>query len=470
MKRQLSHLIKSSAVLMGLFLAGCYKYEERVWPQQIPEPGSGNPPAPIVTAPPKPSYIENGAIRVGVDLNMGGSITFLGLTGSGVNLINNYDTGRQIQASFYSGPVPYKPNGKEPHPYWYGLGWNPVQSGDYLGNRSKVLAFENDGRQMYIKTQPMIWPVIGEVADCHVETWITLENNTVKVRCKLTNFRSDTKQYPSTPQELPAVYTNGPYHIVTFYNGWKPFTNDTLSTLQSPGTTTNFISRENWVAMVNEQKWGLGVWKPDHYSFVTSSAGAAGRGGEYDVSTTSLAPFYYEILDHNIQYDYNYTLIVGSLSEIRQYAYAQPRPSKAPNYRFVADRQHWQYYGFATDAGWPINNELNVSLAQGNFLTSGPFVFWQASDIPKIYVRAAYNTEATHARLRWRITDDPEFLPDRILDFPIISDGQFHTYELDMTKVPSWRSTIVGLGFEPALGEKGGAGKFVKIQSITASQ
>lgn len=61
------------------------------------------------------SYLENDQIRIGLNLDIGDAITYLSKTGSNENIINSYDLGRQIQMSFYSGPVPYEPNVKKPH-------------------------------------------------------------------------------------------------------------------------------------------------------------------------------------------------------------------------------------------------------------------------------------------------------------------------------------------------------------------
>jgi len=73
------------------------------------------------------SYLDNGVIRLGVDLRLGGSITYLAESRNKVNMINSHDWGRQIQMSFYSGPQPFAPNGKQPAKTWAGLGWNPIQ-------------------------------------------------------------------------------------------------------------------------------------------------------------------------------------------------------------------------------------------------------------------------------------------------------------------------------------------------------
>ena len=91
-------------------------------------------------------YLDNGKIRLGVNLEFGGAITFLAPAGSDENLINSFDFGRQIQMSHYCGPNPFTPNGKQPRKEWAALGWNPIQCGDCFGNRSRVLDYKNDGK------------------------------------------------------------------------------------------------------------------------------------------------------------------------------------------------------------------------------------------------------------------------------------------------------------------------------------
>ncbi|MDD4774024.1 MAG: hypothetical protein PHZ09_10565, partial [Eubacteriales bacterium] len=90
------------------------------------------------------SVIENAGVRLGINLGLGGAVTWLSEQG-GPNLINSADWGRQVQMSFYSGPVPFRPAGVGIRESWAYLGWNPIQSGDCFGNRSRVLAHENTG-------------------------------------------------------------------------------------------------------------------------------------------------------------------------------------------------------------------------------------------------------------------------------------------------------------------------------------
>ncbi|MDA1043783.1 MAG: hypothetical protein O3C57_01025 [Verrucomicrobia bacterium] len=123
----------------------------------------------------KTSYLDNGKIRLGVDLTLGGAVTFLAESKDGQNLINSHDWGRQVQMSFYSGPQPFEPNGKKPSEHWKQLGWNPIQSGDYAGKRSKVLEHRNNGRTIFVKWFPMQWPLDDEPGD-----WINVRALTHK--------------------------------------------------------------------------------------------------------------------------------------------------------------------------------------------------------------------------------------------------------------------------------------------------
>ena len=82
-------------------------------------------------------FVENEYIKIGANISLGGALTYLAEKEK-KNLINRYDWGRQVQLSFYSGPVPFHPEGTEMGKHWTHTGWNPIQTGDCFFNRAKL--------------------------------------------------------------------------------------------------------------------------------------------------------------------------------------------------------------------------------------------------------------------------------------------------------------------------------------------
>jgi hypothetical protein len=330
------------------------------------------------------SYLDNGQLKVGVDLNMGGSITYLSKSGTNYNLVNSYDLGRQIQQSYYSGPQPYNPSNNA-NPNWPNWPWNPIQTGDSYGHPSLVLAHTNTGQSLYVKCRPMQWALNSVPGECTFEFWIQLESNVVIVSNRLVNLRTDTaQQFPAMGQELPAVYTIGKLYRLFSYGGNAPFTGDALTNLVNAGPPwVYWRATESWAALVDANNWGLGVYHPGAVQFVGGFSGTPGVGGPYDNPTGYISPLHVEILDTNIVYTYTYHLILGTLQQIRDWVYAQPyRPGC--DYQFRSDRQHWSYI-LTSDSGWPQTNHLRVSLAGGDPQMWGPPCAFYATNVPRIH-------------------------------------------------------------------------------------
>ena len=151
--------------------------------------------------PAKMSYLDNGVIRLGVDLNLGGAITYLSRSGTEQNLVNSYDCGRQVQCrTIRARSLLRLP--ESPKPEWRFIGWNPIQVGDAFGNASKLLEHSNDSKQIYVKCIPLHWPELDNVAsECTYECWLSLDGPAVHARCQLVNHRPDHTQYPARHQD-----------------------------------------------------------------------------------------------------------------------------------------------------------------------------------------------------------------------------------------------------------------------------
>ena len=412
----------------------------------------------------KLSVLENSEIKLGVDLNRGGTIVFLSRAG-GPNLINNFDLGRQVQLSFYSGPVPFTSNGQRPAEHWRHLGWNPIQAGDDSGNASEILGHSNDGKSIYLKTKPLQWPLDNVPGDCTFESWLELDGHTVKVRARLNNARVDKKQYPARLQELPAVYANAPYSRVISYTGAKPFTGGSVSEIpksMSKHPWSFWMGTEGWVALLNRDNQGLGLVTPGRVFFTGGFAGKPGAGDTHANSTGYLAGQGKEVLDHNIVYQFRYELVAGSLTEIRARALSHFK-NELPSWRFETDRQGWHYVN-ARDGGWPIRGSLDVRLESEDPQLISPYAFWQAEKAPHVVIEAAFKTGATSAILFWQRHGTTAPASGDFVRFPIKSDGEFHRYEVNLSTKSTYRGPMIRLRLDPA--SKGSPGAFVKIKSV----
>jgi len=412
------------------------------------------------------SYLDNGQIRLGVNLALGGSITYLSAGDGKDNVINNHDWGRQVQMSFYGGPAPFTPHGKQPAKEWKTLGWNPIQSGDCFGHRANILEHRNDGKTIYVKCVPMQWPLDDEPGECTFEVWIELQGKAAHVRSRLNNARSDKTRYDARDQELPAVYTNSAYWRLMTYTGDMPFTGDKLVRIDrklEEGGWARIMSSENWAALVNDDEWGLGVYSPGNYRLIGGFHGAP-KGPGTD-PTGYISPIRHEILDADIVYEYQYVLILGSLKEIRQWVYDNaPRPA-APAWTFQKDRQHW-CYAKTSDLGWPIRGELNVSLAKDGPRLVSPDFFCPAELAPRLRIEAAFRTDQESAQVFWKRSDQP-FSADLRTSFAIEGDGEFRVYEVELAGHPQYKGIITGLRIDPGGSAHKDASVSVKSVALT---
>ena len=272
------------------------------------------------------SRLDDGLITVVFDLSRGGAIAGIGKSGSSRNLVNVADEGRYIQQSYYAGrSLDRKAEGQSPK--WSPWSWNPIQVGDAFGHRASILLTTNDSRTFYIKGVPMLWDMNNRPAEAEMEQWTTLRGSTIHVRNRLTCHRS-TDAYGEgigNNQELPAVYPISALSKLYSYQGTKPFQGDTVENLKVVNLSSGFWGTydnitEHWMAFVDEQNWGMGVYNPQCVNFLAGRSGDPGHEST-DNSTSYIAPVKNYALLRNSVVDYDYDLIVGTLDEIRATVY-----------------------------------------------------------------------------------------------------------------------------------------------------
>ncbi|QOV91257.1 hypothetical protein [Humisphaera borealis] len=409
--------------------------------------------------PPKMSFIANDRIKLGVDLALGGAITHLSpADDESKNLINSYDLGRQVQMSYYAGPVPYTVAGHQgPPDAWKHIGWNPIQVGDCYGNPAKIIEHRNDGKTLYIKCLPMQWALDDVPGECTFECWIELEGPAVRVRGRVNMSRADKTQWPARNQELPAVYTNGKWHRLFTYAGDKPFTDGELKFVEHPFTMqspwAHWHATERWAALVDDSNWGLGVWSPETTRFSGGFSGKKGTGGPKDAPTGYIAPMRQEVLDHNAVHEYRYALVVGDLKAIRTWVYAQPTRPTPPAWTFDKDRAGWTFHD-ASDAGWPIAGKLDLRLNGPDPRLISPPTAWSADDSADLEVDAAFGGKIRALQVYWATADAPNFGADRQMTFPIKAGGTRATHRFAL-KHEAYRGLITQLRVDTVGGENG---------------
>ena len=272
---------------------------------------------------------DNGILHVKFDMTRGGAIGYISTSGSTRNIVNIADEGRYIQQSYYAGKsVDRRAEGQSAS--WSPWSWNPIQVGDFYRNRARILASSITGNTMYVKCTPMLWDMNNMPAEAEMEQWTTLDSNMLHTRNRLTCHRTDTLYGEGilNDQELPAVYPISALKKLYSYFGNVPFTNAPLNNPAVVNLSSGFWGRyqsnmvsENWMAFVDSTNWGMGVYTPICSNFLAGMAGSPG-GEATSGSTSYIAPIKKEALYKNSVYEYEYHVIIGSVTDIRSKVYA----------------------------------------------------------------------------------------------------------------------------------------------------
>lgn len=402
--------------------------------------------------------LANADIRLGVDLHGGGAITYLSRADADRNVVNNHDPGRQIQQSYYSGPHPFG----NPTGVWANAGWNPVATGDAFLNPNKAVTHEMSGGVLHVRTRPYQWALRTTRCDCTFDQWITLRGNTVHVRQRLTNRRVDTRQYPAEDQELPAVYLNGFLRNARAYTGSAPYRGGAVATLPSPWPYDRIDATEHWAAFVDDAGWGVGVISPETTTFKVGFAGPRRDGGTTDNQTAYLAPTRRDVLDHDIEYETSYALVLGTMTQIRAAARRMRPADDRPDYVFEKERHGWSYVN-ASDGGWPVPGRITLTVTQSDPQIFGPDIGFAADDVPALFVRAAFHGTGDSAQLFWSTPRSQAYSEANSVHFPVLPDGVMRSYRIPLAGVAGWHGRIRSLRLDPP----GDTGSRVELCAIS---
>jgi hypothetical protein len=416
-------------------------------------------------------YLDNGIIRVGVDLSRGGAIDYLAESSNPQkNYINRFDTGRLVQRSCFGPPFIY--NACPGFPNWP---WNPVQGGDCFNNGSPTIEFINTGNIIYTKCIPLNWGSNNELADAIIETWISLEGRAVRIESRFTNGSEDHSRWMD--QELLAVYVITELSNLWFYGGEHPFTWDKLTILKPSSENIYYQATEYWAAWTNEYQFGVGVFSQDMMYHTAFRVGEQGKIDDYafDTNYVAIVPRF-TVPPYSVHYGVSY-LILDTLSNIREFVYKKVRYPSAQmlrKYKYKKNERELDEFGVLAwefnkpndregwAVGWDYRNNRNSlddtfgvidgiwrliarnSAGKGSYIISPHFqLFAGYYDWIEIRMRLR-NSALNKIRLFWNS------LSNEIFTFPeensilidVSTDGEWHTYYIEVGQHPYWKGII----------------------------
>lgn len=276
-------------------------------------------------------YLSNARYTLGVRLIWGGGINYLvdrecsidGMT----NMINQYDTGRLVQQSYYG----CGENGENEWGYFNNSKWpyNPVQGGDRGNMHSRLIDVKVTDKSVYIKAQPRDWGKIGVLTPSYMENTYTLDGDLIRVDNKFTDYSG--WKHPINAQELPAFYTVSYLSRFVFYDGDKPWKDDMLSTrdnlhfwgMPEYDSECSFRIKENndeiWSAWVSpKDDYGIGLYVPET-DFLKAGRNAYNDSKDpLDPATNYTAPLGFIGIVSYKPIEYSYLMTCGSVAEIRE--------------------------------------------------------------------------------------------------------------------------------------------------------
>lgn len=457
-------------------------------------------------------YLENESYKLGVRLSWGGGICYLRdlnkKLGGIDNLINQADTGRLVQQSYYG---TYS-NGEYVEGDYNGTPWpyNPVQGGDVHGNPSRIIDIVVGDASLYIKAQPQDWGHDGKLTISYMENTYILEEDHVRVDNRFVDFSGWEHRYAS--QELPAFYTLSYFGNFTYYGGSKPWQDAELTTEKNlnfwgdPAYHDDCVfhmrnsNTETWCAWTNSMvNYGIGLYVPGIDTFLAGRHAYNGSKKAEDGATNYVAPLCTKKIVSFEPIEYSYMMTTGSLDQIRNIFKANKdfATNESLHKNYISDRIEDE--GVATSMQnltftdqnsamklKPTNNssvsyssaenaaELKIVTASDphvsiDYTNSSPIL--KAEDYTKIKITYMipttnkYNSYNAELFLCTGSTMNAE--GGKSIRTQVVADGEYHTAVVDVASLSFWSGNINAIRFDffDACGE----GDVMYVRSIELS-
>jgi arylsulfatase A-like enzyme len=270
--------------------------------------------------------IGDGKIKVGIDRDKGGAISWLSSSGYPKNMVNIADPGRLIQQSYYAGQrIDRTADGQRKS--WSPWAWNPVQGGGVgaaggSGTWAVATKFERRAETLYSETVPKLWDMVDEDADALMRQWTALQpqmTGVVVVQCEIETARKPNDRWATAlnnPQEIPACYFTRNFSDIRSYLGNGKWKQEIHSPGPPWGKTTPPMKA---MALFERGGQGVAIFSPAAKSHWNFGPHAGGQSSDPAAGPCMhIAPIDRAALKHRSTYRYRYWLVVGSEPEIAE--------------------------------------------------------------------------------------------------------------------------------------------------------
>jgi hypothetical protein len=286
-------------------------------------------------------WMSNDKIKIGINLSIGGVISYMSEIGSLVNLVNNgYDSSRQIQPNYHVKPDNYTVEGKVARDIFVNYSYNTIMGGSTYLDRVALLDHKKLGNNSYyVKVRPIMWAFKTELSQCFIEATYTLVDRYVQVNYKYTSFRTDnqvqtnlTAPSGSSAFSMPSLFLNPDLKNFKSYTGNSAWTNGALDipTVPINSGINGINATEFWGAMVNDSDFGVGVYNKisdsdtiTNIQFKQDEIFAGNTSGEFSNGYSFMHPTKTILVQNAGNFETTDTayIVVGTTTQIRNTIY-----------------------------------------------------------------------------------------------------------------------------------------------------
>lgn len=285
-------------------------------------------------------FLENGTVKVGIDNEKGGSITWLSWVDYASNMVNISDPGRLVQQSYYAGKILDRRSDGQ-HESWSPWSWNPIQGGG-VGSWARVREFKKiAATTLYAETIPKLWDMPDEEAQAAMRQWTSIEPampNVIVVSCEFESQRANNDRWGpavSRPQELPACYFTRNFRDIRSYLGQNKWIKESIP----PGPPWGKANPpRKSMAFFEDRGQGVAVFSPCSTQAWNFGPHAGGNSQEPTAGPCMhVAPIDVVKLGPKSIYRFRYWLVVGDQNKIAEQLDALWSDHADERAEFIAD-------------------------------------------------------------------------------------------------------------------------------------